>query len=112
MAPATASSISLPKTHVQTRQAPPIGGGGASAASTEMSLVGSQQAAAAAAFALAQEDKKAANKLNAELCRNFSIGFQTDKGGVFTSPNYPNPYPINLVCTRLIEGKCVGSFRK
>lgn len=62
----------------------------------------------AAAYALAQEANKAASKLNAELCRNFSIGIQHENGGSFTSPNYPNPYPLGLVCTRLIEGKLVS----
>lgn len=58
-----------------------------------------------AAFESNQEAKKLASKLNAELCRNFSIGFQNDSGGWFMSPNYPNPYPVNLNCTRLIQGK-------
>jgi hypothetical protein len=75
--------------------------------SVELSAPSQQAAAAAAAYALAQEDKKAANKLNAELCKNFSIGLQHEMGGVFTSPNYPNPYPANLICTKLIEGKSV-----
>lgn len=57
------------------------------------------------AFALAQEQSRQASKLNADMCRNFSIGSQHEFGGAFTSPNYPNPYPENLVCTRLIEGK-------
>lgn len=65
-------------------------------------------AAAAAAYALAQEDKRAANKLNAELCKDFSVGQQWESGGSFSSPNFPHPYPVNLVCTRLIEGKSSG----
>lgn len=65
------------------------------------SLISQQQAAA---YAQVQEANKIASKLNAELCRNFSIGFQNELGGTFTSPNYPNPYPVNLICTRLIEG--------
>lgn len=83
-----------------TRQVP---GGGGSAG--ELSLPGQQAAAAAAAYALAQENRKLADKLNAEMCRNFSIGLRHENGGVFTSPNYPNPYPANLICTKLIEGK-------
>lgn len=63
-----------------------------------------------AAYAIAQEANKLASKLNAELCRNFSIGTQHENGGAFTSPNYPNPYPLNLICTRLIEGKLTASL--
>jgi len=67
-----------------------------------LSNLASQQMAA---YAIAQEANKAAIKLNAQLCRDFSIGIQNENGGVFTSPNYPNPYPVDLTCTRLIEGK-------
>lgn len=74
----------------------------ASGSSDSLSLASQQQAAA---YALAQEANRAASKLNAELCRNFSIGIQHENGGIFTSPNYPNPYPTNLICTRLIEGE-------
>lgn len=69
--------------------------------STELSVASQQMAA----YALAQEANKAASKLNDLLCRNFSIGIQHENGGIFTSPNYPNPYPVNLICTKLIEGK-------
>ena len=93
-----------------TRQVP--GGAGASvagqaaaAASASTEMTAPHAAAAAAAYALAQAGKKAADKLNADLCKNFSIGIQHDNGGIFTSPNYPNPYPTSLVCTKLIEGK-------
>lgn len=72
-----------------------------SPSSTELSVASQQMAA----YALAQEANKAASKLNDQLCRNFSIGIQNENGGVFTSPNYPNPYPVNLICTKLIEGK-------
>lgn len=72
-----------------------------SPSSTELSVASQQMAA----YALAQEANKAASKLNDLLCRNFSIGIQHENGGVFTSPNYPNPYPVNLICTKLIEGK-------
>lgn len=72
-----------------------------SSSSTELSVASQQMAA----YALAQEANKAASKLNDLLCRNFSIGIQHENGGIFTSPNYPNPYPVNLICTKLIEGK-------
>lgn len=70
---------------------------------SEQSLIMNPQQMAA--FARQQETSKADSKLNAELCRNFSIGLQHETGGIFTSPNYPNPYPEGLTCTRLIEGK-------
>lgn len=59
----------------------------------------------ATAYALAQEANRAASQLNTELCKSFSTGTQTETGGSFTSPSYPNPYPIDLICTRLIEGE-------
>uniref|UniRef100_A0A6G1SCB2 Neuropilin and tolloid-like protein 1 n=2 Tax=Aceria tosichella TaxID=561515 RepID=A0A6G1SCB2_9ACAR len=94
------TGVQLAKNHLKTiRQVPPL----SNQPSVELSAPSQQAAAAAAAYALAQEDKKAANKLNAELCKNFSIGIQHETGGVFTSPNYPNPYPANLICTKLIE---------
>lgn len=74
------------------------------------SSTSSDKAKSLAAFEEAQEAKKAAIKLNAELCRNFSLGQQNELGGVFSSPNYPNPYPVNLNCTRLIEGNYCHLF--
>lgn len=73
----------------------------ASAEAQANSLISQQQAAA---YAQAQEANKIANQLNAELCRNFTIGTQNENGGTFTSPDYPKTYPTNLICTRLIEG--------
>lgn len=77
----------------------------ASSQSTRLAAFSPQADQQIAAYSRALEANKAASKLNAEECRNFSIGIQHEHGGSFTSPNYPNPYPENLICTRLIEGK-------
>lgn len=63
----------------------------------------------AAAASAALEAQVAAQlspaELKNELCKSFSVGIQNENNGSFTSPGYPNPYPVNLKCTKLIEGE-------
>jgi len=63
-------------------------------------------------YAQAQRHKQEAKKLNAQLCKDFSVGSQNENGGVFTSPAFPNLYPTNLVCTKVIEGECLAELQE
>lgn len=91
--------------HLKTVRQAPVAGQTATATPDELAAANKQVADTAAAYALDQENKKAASKLNAEKCHNFSVGIQHEFGGVFTSPNYPEIYPPDLICTKLIKGK-------
>lgn len=62
-------------------------------------------AATSAALGAQVGAQLSAAELKNELCKSFSVGIQNENNGSFTSPGYPNPYPVNLKCTKLIEGE-------